>query len=72
MNATDRAVAARLAVLASDAAITYAPTGTRVRDGRGRVWYAVTATPADGRAPWAYYLRRDAGSYAGSFVTFGS
>jgi hypothetical protein len=69
LNANDRRVAAKLAEMASDELITYAPTGTRVA-GCGRVvWYGMIATPADGKPSFEYWLRRDYGSYAGEFLT---
>ena len=61
----DRKVARTLADMASDAEVSYAPTGYAARTGRV-VWYEMTATAVDGRT-WAYYLRRDGGSYAGKF-----
>jgi hypothetical protein len=62
---SDRKVARKLADMASDASLTYTPTGYVVRC-PGKVWHEMTCTSADGRK-WTYYLRLDSGSYAGTF-----
>lgn len=59
-----RRVAERLAVMASDAAITYTPTYYVEKYGHV-VWHQVTARTAS--QTWTYWLRREYGSYAGGF-----
>jgi hypothetical protein len=68
LNARDARTANRLAEMATTPEIAYAPDGTRTADDAGRVWYGVTATRVADGATWPYLLRRDWGSYAGSFT----
>lgn len=63
----ERAVANRLATLASDATITYRPRYLRTGTGYP-VWYLFTAYRTGTGETWPYLLRRDWGSYAGSFA----
>ena len=68
MNAREMKAARKVAALASDDVITYAPNpgAAVIRTRARRVWYPVTAT-REGRS-WAYYLSPDrSGSYVGSY-----
>lgn len=61
----DRKAARELAAMASNDAITYKPTGYAARE-RRHVWHEMRASMA-GRMPWLYYLRKEQGSYVGSY-----
>jgi hypothetical protein len=64
---SQRAVARKLADMASYELTRYWPRYLVTKDAAGRVWHLMTATRQSDGAQWAYELRRDAGSYAGDF-----